>query len=358
MTSKRYLSRKKTSQLTISISPALKDWISRYTNKMHKKSPEDERYKSKSSFICSVMENVLKIFEKEKSLDDFQKLIDKEVEDLFSQNTTLYSPFVELSLVMDSLMPIDSIINTKFFFSYFKFYRKNIDPYDIESIKSFYQRIKNRYLYTNVVKKINIEIITKKDYKDYEAILEQSSNYKYLQITNVKISVALLGILGVKVVDIYYSEEQDYYFRIKLAPTDLWFDKREDRKGRIALAKQNVNFIVNLSNIIEHDSQHLWQRLAKDDDIIVYFKNNEIQNKWIRRLEDDLNKFSKKEAILIKVLKFFARLHWIKIENEQKFEFQINVSDLTQINFLKKYLAKYAKISQKNHIYYLEQIKY
>ncbi|MFX0058047.1 MAG: hypothetical protein ACFE85_02370 [Candidatus Hodarchaeota archaeon] len=360
MTSKRYLSNKKTSQLTISISPALKDWINRYNNKLHKKFPDDKRYKSTSSFICSVIENVLKIFEKEKSLDDFQKLTDKEVENLFSQNTTLYSPFVELSLVMDSLMPIDSIINTKFFFSYYKFYLKNIDPYDIDSVKLFYERIKNRYLYTNITKYINIEILTKKDYKDYEAILEQSSNYKYLQITNVKISVALLGILGVRVVDVYYSEEEEYYFRIKLAPTDLWFDKREDRKERISLAKQNVNFIVNLSNTVEHESPHLWQKLAEDNDVIVCFINKEVQSKWIKRLEDDLNKFSNKGAILLKILKFFERLHWIRIENEEKLEFQLRLleeKNSTQIDFLKDYLSKFAKVSKQNHRYYLEQIK-
>jgi len=359
MTSKRYLSDKKTSQLTISISPALKDWINRYINKMHKNFPEDGRYRSKSAFVCSVMENVLNIFKKEKSLDDFQKLTDKEVETLFNQNTTLYSPFVELSLVMDSLMPIDSIINTKFFFRYYKFYLKNIDPYDMNSVKLFYERIKNRYLYTNVVKDLNIEIVTKKDYKDYEAILEQSSDYKYLQITNVKISVALLGILGVKVIDVYYSEEEQYYFRIKLAPTDLWYDKREDRKERIALAKENVNCIINLNNTIEHESPHLWQKIAEDDDAIVFFVHNEAQSKWIKQLEDDLNKFGNKDTFLLKILKFFERLHWIRIENEDTLSFQIRLSEEnnpTQINFLKNYLMKYGKISQQNYRYYLEKI--
>lgn len=359
MTSKRYLSEKKTSQLTISISPALKDWINRFNSRMHKEFPDDERYRSNSSFICSIIENVLKIFEMGKSLDDFQKLTDREVENLFDQQTTFFSPFIELSLVMDSLTPIDSIINTKFFFRYFKFYLKNIDPYDINNVKQIFERIKNRYLYNNIVKDINFEISTSKGGKEYQAILEQTSNYKYMQITNVKISVALLGILGVKVVDVYYSEEQENYFRIKLISTDLWFNKKEMRNERKSLAKENVNCIVNLNNTIEHESPHLWQKIAEDDDAIVFFVHNEAQSKWIERLEDDLNKFGNKDTFLLKILKFFEKLHWIRIENEDKLSFQIRLSEEnnpTQINFLKNYLMKYGKISQQNYRYYLEKI--
>ena len=60
MTTKRYMSNKKTSQQTISISPSLKDWIRRYVSVMHKKNPRDRNYKSISAFYYSVMENVLK----------------------------------------------------------------------------------------------------------------------------------------------------------------------------------------------------------------------------------------------------------------------------------------------------------
>ena len=75
MTTKRYLSNKKTTQQTISISPSLKDWIRRYVSVMHKKKPEEEYYKSISAFYCYILEKVLKIFQEGKSLDDFDRLV-------------------------------------------------------------------------------------------------------------------------------------------------------------------------------------------------------------------------------------------------------------------------------------------
>jgi len=50
-TSKKFLSNKKTAQQSISISPALKDWIQRYVNMNHRESPNDMRFKSVSAFI-------------------------------------------------------------------------------------------------------------------------------------------------------------------------------------------------------------------------------------------------------------------------------------------------------------------
>ena len=107
MTSKKYLSNKKISQQAISISPALKDWIKRYVNVMAKKNPHDERYKSISSFYCNVMEKVLTIFETKKTLDDLDKIVDREIENLYSNRVTLFGPFLEASIVMDAFSPIE-----------------------------------------------------------------------------------------------------------------------------------------------------------------------------------------------------------------------------------------------------------
>ena len=87
MTKKKYLSNKKTAQQTISISLALKEWIKRYVNVQHREDPKDERFKSISSFYNNVMGNVLRIFEKSKTLDDFERVEDKEVRDFFEPFT-------------------------------------------------------------------------------------------------------------------------------------------------------------------------------------------------------------------------------------------------------------------------------
>lgn len=68
MTAKKFLSNKKTEQQTISISPALKEWIKRFVNVKHRESPEDKRFKSISAFYNSVMDEVLKKYEKEKNI--------------------------------------------------------------------------------------------------------------------------------------------------------------------------------------------------------------------------------------------------------------------------------------------------
>ncbi len=50
MTSKKYLSNKRTAQQTISTSPAIKDWVKRYVNVNRSKDPNDESFKSISTF--------------------------------------------------------------------------------------------------------------------------------------------------------------------------------------------------------------------------------------------------------------------------------------------------------------------
>ena len=60
-TSKKFLSEKKTSQQTISISPALKDWIERYVSVNRKEYPKDMRFKSISSFYNYTMDKCMEI---------------------------------------------------------------------------------------------------------------------------------------------------------------------------------------------------------------------------------------------------------------------------------------------------------
>ncbi len=81
-TSKKYLSNKMTTMQTISISPALKEWVQRYIRINNKESPEDERYKSISAFYRYILENAIKILESGKTLDDLKDYDDKEFNDM------------------------------------------------------------------------------------------------------------------------------------------------------------------------------------------------------------------------------------------------------------------------------------
>ncbi|MFX0069709.1 MAG: hypothetical protein ACFFAO_01335, partial [Candidatus Hermodarchaeota archaeon] len=71
----------------------------------------------------------------------------------------------------------------------------------------------------------------------------------------------------------------------------------------------------------------------------------------------DIKKYGTEDDFLLKILKAFERIHWIRIENEEYFEFQIKLSKEKygeDIDFLLEYLSKYSKISKRNEIYYLE----
>jgi hypothetical protein len=361
MTPKKYLSNKKISQQAISISPALKDWIKRYVNVMAKKNPHDERYKSISSFYCHVMERVLTIFEKNKTLDDLDKFVDSEIAEFYKDDFILFAPYVEASVVLDAFTTYESILNSEIFFKMHKIFFKSVDLHDLNNVRLFFERFRNRYLRSNIPKEIRVEIITAKDKKGFEGVIEHICDYEYSQILNVKITALIIGILGFKITDCYYSKEfNHHYFRIKIVTTDLFFDTGEVRNERLALARENIYHIINFNRIIEYKSPHLWQKLAEDNDVIINFNSKQARNRWIKRLEEDFKKFGTKDSFLLKFLKAFERLHWIRIENENFLQFQIRLNKdkySDEIQFLKEYLSKYSKILQTNDIYYLEREK-
>ncbi len=55
MTSQKYLSQKKTACQSISLSPALKEWLQRYVRVKNKKTPDEDQFKSVSAFISSLL---------------------------------------------------------------------------------------------------------------------------------------------------------------------------------------------------------------------------------------------------------------------------------------------------------------
>jgi len=313
MTTKRYLSNKKTSQQTISISPSLKDWIRRYVNVMHKKNPEDERYKSVSSFYCTIMENILKMFEEDKTLDDFDRLVDKKMDNFFSPlSAEVLIPMVEPELRMHRYLIAGFEENARFFLGARKNFVRFIDFDDYSTIKTAFNRIKKE----------------------------------------------ALGIIGFKIIDFLYSEEELYY-RFEVVPTDLFFSQKLEKKKRIDLLKHNVEYVINYNRILDDTADHLWVKMADDNDVIINFKNEEARKKWIETIENDLRKYGTREEFLLKLLNYFDHLHWIRIENEKELSFRINLlkpKNEMEIEFILEHLSKYSKISEKNDVYYLGKV--
>lgn len=360
MTPKKYLSNKKISQQAISISPALKDWIKRYVNVMHKNNPHDKRYKSISAFYCYVMEKVLSIFEKGKTLDDFNKVVDSEIDELYNQfGFKAIVPFHELVFKMNRYTEIDIFSMLNFILTMRKYYTQGVDPHNLEAFKLSLERIKTSWFSDKLLKDAHIEFYTKKDSKYPSVIFEYSAekSYKNIHFENCKFNAAALGLLGAKITDFIYSDK-DIYARYDLTLTDLFFNKDLALKERKKLINYNMRFLINYNRIINDKNYYLWMKMAEDNDVIVNFINSRTRERWIENIEKDLREFGTSEVFLLSLLKYFEHLHWIRIVNETDLIFQIRLSkeeNKEDYDFILGHLSKYATVTQDNGRFYLEE---
>jgi hypothetical protein len=109
--------------------------------------------------------------------------------------------------------------------------------------------------------------------------------------------------------------------------------------------------------MLDDKDLYLWMKLAEDNEIFVSFKSQTAFNKWIKNIETHLRKFGKKEEFLAKILQFFNKLHWIRIENIRNLSFRIEqaiVENKEQKQYLINYLSKISKISEIEGIYHLQ----
>jgi len=156
MTEKKYLSNKKTAQQTISISPALKEWIRRYVNVNHKKDSSDKRFKSVSSFITYILDNIMKLFKEGKTIEDFKRVEDQEYKDFFDRFTFKATvPLYEMVSESNRYVPISFDFITRFLLAVYHLYRsiylKQKGP---EGWQLLFERFKNRVYPSNVLKEL------------------------------------------------------------------------------------------------------------------------------------------------------------------------------------------------------------
>jgi len=361
MTSKKFLSNKKTTQQTISISPSLKEWIVRYVSVNNKKNPKDERFKSISAFYNHVLENIMELFRKGKTLDDFERVEDKEVKDFFddfSFNATV--PLYEMTTENDRFAPFSFKNFTRFLLFYLKFLKKNFSVKNYDELQILFDKIRTRVNPSPISKEMSLEIFPDEKRNLATATLEFIGKQRNLHFENCKFFAAVFGILGVKITDFIYSEK-DFYCRIDFIETDLLFREGLDRKERVELLKENVHFIINYNRVLEdNDDKHLWMKLAEDKMLFINFKSKQTYNKWLKIVENDLQIYGQRDDFLGKILLYFEKLHWIRIHSGEKdYSFQLEPvleSDNIQSKWLIDYLSKYAKISYTDGIYYLKNI--
>ena len=357
MTSKKYLSNKKTAQQTISISPALKDWVKRYVNINRRKNPDDERFKSISAFYNYVLEKNLDLFEKGKTLDDFARVEDKEVKDFFEEFTFRATiPLYEMVSESNRYTHFSFEFTTRFLLTYLNFLKRQFRSHNYDDLRILYERLRTRVNLSNISKDWRLEIIPDEDNGPARGVLEFIGTHRNLHYENCKFFAAIFGMLGVKLTDFIYSPT-DYYGRLDLLETDLLFKKELAKKERLKLLKENVNYVVNYNRMLDDKDKYLWMNLAEDNELFVNFKSKSIFNKWIIIIEEDLRKFGTQEDFLNKIVQFFDKLHWIRIENLKDLSFRIEQSierNTEQKQLLVDYLSKYSEISQKDGIYYLK----
>ncbi|KKK46198.1 hypothetical protein LCGC14_0544090 [marine sediment metagenome] len=358
MSSKKFLSNKKTSQQSISISPALKDWIIRYVKVNHRKNQEDDRFKSVSSFFNYVMEKIMVLFKKGKTLDDLEKVEDKKIKDFFDRFTFKATiPLYEMAVEPNKYTPFTFEFNTRFLLLYLDIFKREVKSHNFNDVEIFFEMIRSRYAKTNISKDMRLELTPSKKREPTKGTLEFIGKYRNLHFENCKFFAAVFGILGARVTDIIYSPD-DYYCRLELLETDLMFNRENlAKKERLKLLEENVDYIINYNRMLDDKDLYLWMKLAEDNEIFVSFKNQPAFNKWIKNIEVHLRKFGKKEEFLAKILLFFNKLHWIRIENIKTLSFRIERAieeNKDQKHYLYNYLSKISEFSEIKGIFYLK----
>ncbi len=357
MSQKKFLSDKKTAQQTISISPALKEWIKRYVNVNHKKEPNDERFKSVSSFITYILDNIMKLFKEGKTIEDFKRVEDQEYKDFFDKFTFKATiPLYEMVSESNRYIPISFDFGTRFLLAVYRLYRGMYLKQKVtEGWQLLFERFKNRVYPSNACKELRLDIFPKENKKYGTGSLEFIGKQRNIHFENCKFFAGICGLLGVKVTDFHYSSK-DFYCRLDLIETPLAFREELMKKERIKLLHENVNFIINYNRLLNDKDKFLWINIAEDSDLFVCFKSKNAFNKWIKIIENDLHKFGTEEDFLNKILQFFNKIHWISIENIKDLSFRIEqcLKNNEQKDYLIEYLSQYSEISQSDGIYRLK----
>ena len=359
-TSKKYLSEKKTAQQTISISPALKDWIERYVSVNKKKTPKDERFKSISSFYTYIMEKSMEILNHGKNLEDFEMFVDHQTESFFDKLTfRAFIPLHEECVRTHRYTNLTLKDFTRFLFLLRNRYLDGVEPYDFDEIQKRFEILRHFYLENKIVKDIRLEIMTN-DKKYPKAIFYWTGNYRNLFWENSKMNAAVFGIIGVKITKVIYTEK-DLYCRFNLKVTDLVFTQEKPRKLRkqlLELANHNVNTLLKCQKIVSDNDFYQWMQIAEDKDVYIKFHNNKARNNYIRKNINDIESQSNSKEIISSLLNLFSKLHWIDIEDIESNSFKIRLSeksDNEEITYMLEVLSNYSTIAKAEGKYYLNQ---
>ncbi|MHA2324815.1 MAG: hypothetical protein ACXACB_05415, partial [Promethearchaeota archaeon] len=341
-------SKKKTTQLTISISSELRNRIENYVAENQQKNIDDLRFKSISAFFNFVMEKSMDCFDKGKNLDDFEAFADSEIRDFFEKiSFNALIPYYEDAISTNKYTDPTFEKIPLFFLTLRRLYLSIMDPYDIKTINGLINRLKNYLITNNLTKDIRLDLFTRGSATELRGVFEYSGIYKNLCFETCKYTAAIFGLLGVEITECLYSEK-DLYYRFDLQTTELFFRKELAKKEIIQLMQQNISHLINYSQVINDDDRYLWMKMAENKNHILSFNDELTLKNYVDFIETEITKFIDNEEHITYLLKFFEKLHWIDIESEDDLIFHIRLSQLNherEIQFLLEFLSKYTNIS-------------
>jgi hypothetical protein len=310
------------SQLTISISPKLKERIEKFVKDNQKKNPNDKKFRSISAFCSSVLELAMDCFEQGKTLEDFESFADSGVKD-YLENLSFHGliPYYESAVRPNRYSNPTFEKNPFFFFTLRRFWTSQMDPNDTMSITNFFNRVRNYIISNNLTKEFRLDLFTG---NELTAVFEHTGLYKELSFENYKLSAAVFGLLGVKITDFMYSREESYC-RFDLKVTELFYRKDLAKKERIKLIDHNLSFLINYNLIVEDKDYYLWMKIAADKNAIISFIDNESRQEWVNLIETEIEKFGDKDDYHLNILRLFERFHWIEIDDEKELIFRIKL---------------------------------
>ena len=324
---KNYLGDKKTN-LSISVSKSIKNYLERYQLSMLKTS-KDERFKNLSVFINNILEICINFFSFGNGLDELaaiKNIPKKEVSDFFRELLVGVNPYqYEESVKLDKYQPIGKLsLNT------YAIYRNFV----LEVLKTDYSSVEGamrtlKFMGTFLLKNKLTERFDTYTQGD-ELIVEYRGFYSNIHFIYSKGLTGLIGYFGLRLREYYY---EDKYTRFVFEITPLAGNKKFSLKERKDLCKYNTEKFTSLNNLLEDDKVHLWIDISKSNNSIISFKDYVSGMKIISNYLDKLEKveiqknFRRNEFLNENILKLFSSLNWISIKDRKNHELIVNIKE-------------------------------
>ncbi len=317
MPPKNYLSEKKNVKMSFSTSHALTDWIKRYTKKKSLEDPKDDRFKSVSSFIHYALEKLMEIFEKEKTLDDLDRLVDKAVETFYDKLTfkALIDQTEESVTYNKYFLLSKEVMKLYLAFRSFLMQGATLDSEQNtrKDIKTMTERFGQFIRQNKIAKRLNYYQNNDKHVFEYEG------NYENLHYEYSKAFTAIVGLAGLKVINSTYMKN---YSRIDCEETDLFRESKLKLKQRLELSTKNMTEFIKYEHIIDDLPEHSWLNAYSNKRTILSFIDLNSGIEFVQSKINLLKKTVDTELIEIKILKLFQNFRWIRIENDEDLSFK------------------------------------